>query len=64
MVSPAPGPLLPVLTFRSYTEAVTLGKEACVDADEGVKNRSDLGQLSQFWLLNAKLQVYFNLICL
>ncbi|XP_026202734.1 aldehyde dehydrogenase family 16 member A1 [Anabas testudineus] len=37
VVSPAPGPLLPVLTFRSYTEAVTLG------------NHSPHGQAASIW---------------
>lgn len=33
VVNPPPGPLLPLMTFRSNTEAVTLGEEVSLDVD-------------------------------
>lgn len=33
VVCPAPGPLLPLMTFRTHTEGVTIGKGASVDVD-------------------------------
>ena len=37
VVNPSPGPLLPLMTFRSNTEAVTLGKDTSGDTDVAVK---------------------------
>lgn len=35
VVNPSPGPLLPLMTFRTHTEAVTLGEDASVGVDAG-----------------------------
>lgn len=49
VVDPSPGPLLPLMTFRSNTEAVTLGKEASVDVDARQKKVIDAQLSFQFF---------------